>query len=246
MTDDLLRVGEPQGAYDAVIPAPVRYDKLPHGAKLLYGEIRSLCRRQGYCWASNGALARNFEVSPWTVSIWLKALEEHGHIAIEPAPKERAHRRIYLAEAFRKTQRPAIGKTQRPINVDKINVVFARQAEQIYSAYPRKAERPRAIGAIKAALKNKKVSFDDLLAKTKAFAQVVAGAEHRYIKHPATWYNNECWNDSEEEWMSIIKPERAGKRQRDEKPDPRLLKFQQELRESDLRIAKQQQRKGNQ
>ena len=39
--------------YWAVIPAEVRYDDaLPANAKLLYGEISSLCDQKGYCYAS--------------------------------------------------------------------------------------------------------------------------------------------------------------------------------------------------
>jgi len=207
VNDDDLRVNEPEPAYDAVIPAPVRYDKeLPDGAKLLYAEIRALCKRRGYCWASNQHLANHNGVSPWTISIWLKKLAARNHVVLRVDQQAGNKRKIYLAEVV-----GSLGKTKEPLwekpmtrprgEEEKANAALAGQAEQIYSAYPRKAERPRAIGSIKSALK--KVKFDFLLERTQAFARAVAGAEPRYIKHPATWFNNECWNDGEAEWARI-------------------------------------------
>lgn len=78
MTDDR------QPAYDAVIPARVRYDPaLPDKAKLLYGEIRALASRDGYCWASTAYFCRLYGVSDECVNGHLRALEKQGHIIRE-------------------------------------------------------------------------------------------------------------------------------------------------------------------
>lgn len=78
MTDDR------QPAYDAVIPARVRYDpELPDKAKLLYGEIRALASREGFCWASTAYFCRLYGVSDECVNGHLRALEKRGHIVRE-------------------------------------------------------------------------------------------------------------------------------------------------------------------
>ena len=78
MTDDR------QPGYDAVIPARVRYDpELPDKAKLLYGEIRALASRDGYCWATNAYFCRLYDVNERTIQRLLSALTERGHIATE-------------------------------------------------------------------------------------------------------------------------------------------------------------------
>lgn len=73
-----------QPGYDAVIPARVRYDpELPDKAKLLYGEIRALASRDGFCWATNEYFSRLYEVSERTVQRMLSALTDRRHIFTE-------------------------------------------------------------------------------------------------------------------------------------------------------------------
>lgn len=79
--------------------------------------------------------------------------------------------------------------------------VKKESAEEIYAAYPRKVAKPNAIKAILKALC--KIAPDELLAKTKAYAQTVAewSDEYKdYIPHPATWFNQERYNDNPETW----------------------------------------------
>ena len=98
MTDDR------QPAYDAVIPARVRYDpELPDKAKLLYGEIRALASREGFCWASTAYFSRLYGVSDECISGHLRTLEKQGHIIREclrdEDTKQVLERRIWVDRA---------------------------------------------------------------------------------------------------------------------------------------------------
>lgn len=86
-----------ESAYYAVIPADVRYDQeLNANAKLLYGELTSLCSKTGYCWATNDYFAELYGLSPRTVTRLISKLEERGYIRCEMVPtKKGSERRIY-------------------------------------------------------------------------------------------------------------------------------------------------------
>lgn len=85
------------GAYYAVIPASVRYDRdLRPNAKLLYGELTSLCNSSGYCWATNEYFAELFDLSVPTVSRLISQLAGKGYIRCEMATTDTgSERRIY-------------------------------------------------------------------------------------------------------------------------------------------------------
>lgn len=69
--------------YYATIPANVRYDKeLCANAKLLYGELTSLCNSKGYCWARNSYFAALYDVSESTVKRWISQLSSRGYIDV--------------------------------------------------------------------------------------------------------------------------------------------------------------------
>jgi len=71
-------------SYYSIIPATVRYDeKLSSSEKLLYGEISALINMHGTCFASNGYFARLYDVSTRTVTRWITALKDRGHIEVE-------------------------------------------------------------------------------------------------------------------------------------------------------------------
>lgn len=75
--------------YYAIIPANVRYDKqLKDKAKLLYGEIASLCNKNGYCWAKNEYFADLYNVSKTTISTLIRNLIERGYIKSKIIYKE--------------------------------------------------------------------------------------------------------------------------------------------------------------
>ncbi|MFT8823247.1 helix-turn-helix domain-containing protein [Liquorilactobacillus satsumensis] len=72
---------EEQPNYYAIIPANVRYDdRLPSKAPLLYGEITTLCNKEGYCWATDDYFARIYHTDKRTIQRWLSSLEKFGYI----------------------------------------------------------------------------------------------------------------------------------------------------------------------
>jgi len=77
---------------------------------------------------------------------------------------------------------------------------ITKQAEEIYSAYPRKVGKKKAIDSIKVALK--KIPFPDLLEIVKEYrsCNYVATAPAQFIPLPATWFNQERWEDDRTEW----------------------------------------------
>lgn len=93
-----------QPGYDAVIPAHVRYDpELKDKAKLLYGEIRALASREGYCWASNSYFCQLYGISESCLQAHIKSLADRGHIVTEVIRDEESkaviERRIWVDRA---------------------------------------------------------------------------------------------------------------------------------------------------
>jgi hypothetical protein len=81
-------------------------------------------------------------------------------------------------------------------------VPIEKQAETIYKEYPRKVAKPNAIRAIIKQLKSG-VDKDYLLNRTTLFADCTKEWDQRdiaFIPHPATWYNQERFNDDHNEW----------------------------------------------
>lgn len=79
----------PEPSYYAIIPANVRYDTdLTPNAKLLYGEITSLCNQKGYCYATNDYFAALYGVSKTSISKWISSLVSKGYIAHKTNYKE--------------------------------------------------------------------------------------------------------------------------------------------------------------
>ncbi len=72
------------------------------------------------------------------------------------------------------------------------------QAEEIYQAYPRKVGKPKALAAIKKALKE--IEAAELLAIVEAYTEAIDGTEARFIPHPARWFNEQRYGDDPSEW----------------------------------------------
>lgn len=105
-------------AYYSVTPAPVRYDpELSPNAKLLYGEITSLCNKRGYCWAKNSYFTQLFDLSASTISRLISQLERRGHIVIKTVATETGSERRIFTDVYRVELLSAAspeGGTQKP------------------------------------------------------------------------------------------------------------------------------------
>lgn len=73
-----------------MIPATVLDDmQLQANAKILYGVLSSLMRREGYCWPSNAQLAAAMHCSEDVIRRWLAALQHDGHIQVRVVPNRK-------------------------------------------------------------------------------------------------------------------------------------------------------------
>ena len=72
------------------------------------------------------------------------------------------------------------------------------QAESIYQQYPRRVAKPRAIPAIKKAIKA--IGYANLAVVVSQYRKATEGADLQYIPHPATWFNQERYNDDPRTW----------------------------------------------
>ncbi len=72
------------------------------------------------------------------------------------------------------------------------------QVEKIYLSYPRKVGKPKALSAIKSALK--KIDANKLLELTVLYAKCRANCDHQFTPHPSTWFSQERYNDDPSTW----------------------------------------------
>jgi hypothetical protein len=102
-----------QVGFFGILPASVRYDpELTFFERLLYVEITSLTKRDGYCWASNEFLGSMLDRSKSATSKAVANLEEQGHLRVDLLKNNQ--RRIYLTDPIHK-QLGGYAKTARGV-----------------------------------------------------------------------------------------------------------------------------------
>ena len=72
--------------------------------RLLLIYILSLCKKYGYCWATNEFFSDSFNVSNQTISKSISSLSNHGYIVLKYDKKEKnnSKRKIIISEVFKK------------------------------------------------------------------------------------------------------------------------------------------------
>lgn len=84
------------------------------------------------------------------------------------------------------------------------------QADLVYLAYPKKVAKPDALKAIVKALKL--LPFEELRNRTKDYARAVEGMDPQFIPYPATWFNDQRYNDDPSTWNPVAKKAHAPNR----------------------------------
>lgn len=91
---------------------------------------------------------------------------------------------------------------------------------EFWIAYPRKVAKPAAIKAFKAALaKSDHATIIKGLETAKHSAQWTRDGG-QFIPHPATWLNQERWNDAEPEVANVVSLNGSGSKHIQKQPEP--------------------------
>ena len=224
-------MSEEKRGYYCIIPADVLDDeRIPDGAKLLYGEITALCSEKGFCFASNDYLASRRKRRRCTIISWINTLVECGYLKRElcynAESKEVKERRLYLRDTFftpyeksdeggMKNQttpyeKPDEGGMKNQTDNNTINNTvnntvnkYMADFEEFWKLYPRKVEKAAAYKAYKARLKEG-VSKDTLLTAVKNYNRKITD-EHTaetYIKYPKSFLSKDRSFDDYLEYKS--------------------------------------------
>ena len=86
------------------------------------------------------------------------------------------------------------------IDKEKEKNTYSNEFEQFWSIYPRKVDKKKAFKSFKTAIKNH--SLETILFGTEKYAKQVQNTDKQYIKHPATFLNNDSFVDGYEERVS--------------------------------------------
>jgi len=167
-------------SYYAVIPAPVRYDKnVPAGAKLLYGEITSLCNKKGYCWAGNAYFAELYQTSERTVINWINTLKKYGYISVVfiyvQGKKEIQSRIIKLPSASEKAKH----KEENTLNQDEVVKISSPRGENNFTTYGKNFQE-----VVKISSKGGEKNFTDNIKNNNKKATTTAQEQPDLIPKP--------------------------------------------------------------
>lgn len=208
--------------YYAIIPANVRYDSnISANAKLLYGEITSLCDKKGICWATNDYFAKLYGVTKKSISVWLSQLINAGYvkskIIYKGDSKEVESRLLSIEEKVntygRKSNDPMEENFSDPMeekvkdnNTSNTNIIneykkeiYKEKFEKFWKLYPRKVNKFKTEEWFKKNNPGDKL-FDVMMKRLQRYnlSEEWAKENGKYIPYPTTWLNQKRWEDDVE------------------------------------------------
>ncbi len=117
------------------------------------------------------------------------------HAGVTPASRKKRDASSLLFS----TPVSAQAETKESTNDEKSSTEILRdQCAQLYAAYPRHVAKQDALKAIAKALH--KTTFAALLEAVTEYAQARVGDDSQFTPYPATWFNEERWNDDRTQW----------------------------------------------
>jgi predicted phage replisome organizer len=111
--------------------------------------------------------------------------------------KEREHKKILIAPCDSHVTVAQGHALDIDKDIDKEKNIYSNEFERFWDLYPRKVDKKKALKAFKTAIKQH--SIESIVNGTKKYAQSVQKTEKQFIKHPATFLNNESFIDGFEE-----------------------------------------------
>lgn len=108
-----------------------------------------------------------------------------------------ANKMIEDAEGENKEKVPHTPYKEIKIKPNGFTKSFLPEFETWWAEYPNKKSKQDALKIFEKLMAREQVSFDELLAGAKAYAEHCRRekTDPHYIKHPSTWLNQGCWAD---------------------------------------------------
>lgn len=185
---------------------------------------------EGWCYPSMQGLADKCRLHIDTARTTVAKLERTGHLQriVGGGPdfgngNVNRYRIVGWGVSEGGAIQPPVGMSAHPTAIDptkpsenrQLEIEVAKPTEEhVYKAYPRHIAKPAALRAIRAALKrvpgnNPKERLDFLMERTKAYAEIMADQDPQFTPYPATWFNQDRFNDKHTAPARIVKPVKA-------------------------------------
>ena len=174
--------------------------------KLILIILANFTDAENTCYPSHKKIAELCECSTDTVIRSLKRLKELNFIEIEKRfqlTEKNNHRQtsnIYKLNVATQSQNATPPPMQNATPITYHNKKeYSKEFELFWKEYPNRPNDNKFGASQKflITMKNKEISFEDLIAKTKLFAKSQAGKDERFIPHAKTWLSQKRFNDVE-------------------------------------------------
>lgn len=177
-------------SYYSTIPSWILSNQaLSYGDKLVCALLSGMSQKNGYCFATNDALASALGISNGAVLKMLQKLDEMNIISIHNKKTKKAgNRQIRLVFAERIEEDD---ETEQAPDLPRNEIEDA--FDRFYEVYPRKEKKVLALKMFKS--KNLHKQIGDVVAATKNYASKMSDTDKQFIMLPATFLNNQIWEE---------------------------------------------------
>ncbi|HZF69911.1 hypothetical protein [Sulfuricurvum sp.] len=177
-------------SYYATVPSWVlSHATLSYAEKLMCALLSAMSQQNGYCFATNEALANALATSEGSIKYILGNLDKAGVIAIHNKKTKKAgNRQIRLIFTEMISSIPeSTSQTDLPKN--EIEDAFNR----FYELYPRKEKKVFALKMFKSKKIYKRT--EELLQATKNYVTEMSNTDRQFIMLPSTFLDNQIWEE---------------------------------------------------